>query len=1100
MSGPFSRDGRDFYINPNGKLFSFDAGFDPSTSYAGFTPATEADVVKNDSDKAYEKKDFLDKAGESIDAFGNAAVRGVVSLAHSMAPNGLGAQGLAGIDAPAEETQALPAATNTEIKASAPSVYSDEAMAIKERHGIASALGSGVSQLPVAAFTGGESIPAQLSAIAARGLASGAMTEADDAVIEDRDFDVEKAAYNGAVAGAFDGAFTAAPRLFRGANNFFKNTAEAAELRGIKDAAKDYGPKQQEKLRDFGPEVSEERIKQVKDNVRTLDQNLRKENDFIFSEKNISKKINKAPIQYVDDATRSITGEIENLADDIERRASDADYAQTQNQQGSREAAHLEQFVGDLEREGLERGRVGSGPMEIDIHRDAEGFNPINKQAEITERIAEYRKRQGIFEPAARDAAEPGIELHPDYGPPVPKEKNLFGVGELDNSPHEGIQASLRELENYKPTDQLPHGLKQAGIDDKGNAFYDLVDDPSDQAFINTLKSVVENPEPGVLSRARDAIQNLTKDFPQAGKRYMDKLDEIARLVPKNEVGDIYKSGLATSKTLKGLVAKAEAALESGSNAKTWSTLRSLRNTIDNYGQLNKEVGAAAEPILDKIDDFLGDSNVWGKIGKEYANTKIAYGDIAKDPNLNWMNVDEFSQQLGGVPGPGSDLNKEYMKTMIRRAYDSPNSATKKLAARLEFEMDNVAAQQGSAFFSRAGRQTAREWLSPGSLENLPYWRRFPEDIRTPFSRYLHRKGREYLPGLIPSEDAAAALYKKPEGFTPALVTELSSGAKLLFNGVLDMGIPIPFGMGAALGAAFKGGKMAFENPAVRKSVLGAARAVTGFAAMTADNTIGTAARFLTNPSYRAAASNMVYNQYITDVRKETGYNALGISSFIGGYGNLRTAFNARKSQIEKISSDPMALVDEMSESWGDLADLSPDGYNALIQKTHEALAFVQSKIPTTVGQSMLRRDGIPPSNIQMRQFALYYSSATNPSSVIDDLALGSATVEQMEGLRTVWPKIYTDLKAQVITSIAETTSPPTLNQRQRLDILFDFGDQLDGALSNSLALRADLARKEKKEQSSGRPPQSNKTGQRNAASTLPEGLEMMKNPMSVYG
>src|SRR6188508_619790 len=51
MATPFSREGRDYYATPDGKIVSVEAGFDTSTAYPDLIPATKDDVDAN----AYEK-------------------------------------------------------------------------------------------------------------------------------------------------------------------------------------------------------------------------------------------------------------------------------------------------------------------------------------------------------------------------------------------------------------------------------------------------------------------------------------------------------------------------------------------------------------------------------------------------------------------------------------------------------------------------------------------------------------------------------------------------------------------------------------------------------------------------------------------------------------------------------------------------------------------------------------------------------------------------------------------------------------------------------------------------------------------------------------
>jgi len=200
-----------------------------------------------------------------------------------------------------------------------------------------------------------------------------------------------------------------------------------------------------------------------------------------------------------------------------------------------------------------------------------------------------------------------------------------------------------------------------------------------------------------------------------------------------------------------------------------------------------------------------------------------------------------------------------------------------------------------------------------------------------------------------------------------------------------------------------------------------------------------------------------------------------GVASFVGAQATLRAAYDAKKTTLQKLQRDPMSLVDEMAERLGDVSDAAPELHRQLVAQTYKVIGFLQSKLPTTIGASLIRPDGTPPSDTALRQFALYYSAATNPSSVHVDLANNRARKEQVDTLRELWPEAYQDLKVAVLNQLADqgpTSSRPTLAQRTRLDLLFDFGPSLDRALSDRIvqARMAYLEEKAKTPQPGGTP------------------------------
>jgi len=184
-----------------------------------------------------------------------------------------------------------------------------------------------------------------------------------------------------------------------------------------------------------------------------------------------------------------------------------------------------------------------------------------------------------------------------------------------------------------------------------------------------------------------------------------------------------------------------------------------------------------------------------------------------------------------------------------------------------------------------------------------------------------------------------------------------------------------------------------------------------------------------------------------------------GVTSFLGGTGSLAAAYEQKKATLQRIARDPLALVNEMSDGLGEVSDAAPDLHRGLVQKTYEVVAFLQGKVPSTIGASLTRPDGSPPTSTALRQFALYYSAATNPSSVFVDLANNRARKEQVDTLKQLWPDQYAALQVAAMQQLAE--SRPTLAQRSRLDLLFGLGANLDRALSPRLVAARDAYRDE---------------------------------------
>ena len=201
------------------------------------------------------------------------------------------------------------------------------------------------------------------------------------------------------------------------------------------------------------------------------------------------------------------------------------------------------------------------------------------------------------------------------------------------------------------------------------------------------------------------------------------------------------------------------------------------------------------------------------------------------------------------------------------------------------------------------------------------------------------------------------------------------------------------------------------------------------------------------NTTARALASPQAAQRAVP--RRPGVSNSSGVQTFMGSQDTLHAAFEEKRSSLQKLQQDPMILVNELADSLGGLQDAAPDLHRKVVAQTYKVAQYLQDKMPGTIGASLTRPEGSPVSGLAVRQFALYYSAATDPSTVLADLTHNRAQHEQVDTLRELWPETYDKLKGQIVDQMSKTR--PSVAQRQRLDLLFDFGDTLDTALSSRL-------------------------------------------------
>jgi hypothetical protein len=241
-----------------------------------------------------------------------------------------------------------------------------------------------------------------------------------------------------------------------------------------------------------------------------------------------------------------------------------------------------------------------------------------------------------------------------------------------------------------------------------------------------------------------------------------------------------------------------------------------------------------------------------------------------------------------------------------------------------------------------------------------------------------------------------------------------------------------------------------------REQELDATREKLGYLAHQSRQAVAMAARSLASPEKLARKVPVVPGVTTSQ----------GIARFLGSADTLREAYDSKRETLKQMAGDPMTMVDDLADDFAELHDNAPDLHAEVVAQTYKVAAFVQGKLPPVVGASLVRPEGSPPSALAIRQFALYFSAAVDPGSVIEDVTNNRARKEQVDTLRELWPDTYDKLKMAVLEQMAATR--PTIHQRTRLDLLFDFGPNFDRALSPGLVAVYQAARAAQRGQADG--------------------------------
>lgn len=166
---------------------------------------------------------------------------------------------------------------------------------------------------------------------------------------------------------------------------------------------------------------------------------------------------------------------------------------------------------------------------------------------------------------------------------------------------------------------------------------------------------------------------------------------------------------------------------------------------------------------------------------------------------------------------------------------------------------------------------------------------------------------------------------------------------------------------------------------------------------------------------------------------------------FQGEHENSRQAFDGYRARLDDFARNPEGFLELLNEEFGDVSDLSPKLQREVTIQASKIVGYLQANMPGRRNVSVAYPNGTGASSMEIRQFALRYTAATDPASVAEDMWRGRLQRVQLDTLKELWPREYDGLRSEVLQALGSGKASTTV--RQRASLLFDFGSGVDPAL-----------------------------------------------------
>lgn len=158
---------------------------------------------------------------------------------------------------------------------------------------------------------------------------------------------------------------------------------------------------------------------------------------------------------------------------------------------------------------------------------------------------------------------------------------------------------------------------------------------------------------------------------------------------------------------------------------------------------------------------------------------------------------------------------------------------------------------------------------------------------------------------------------------------------------------------------------------------------------------------------------------------------------------NLGDQFSDAVKRVRAASSNPAQQAAAVDNHLSTIALTAPKVANAFRMAAVRATGYLATKIPPSANK---RYDTLQPqlerpraSDAEMASFMRSYRAVDDPESVLKDMQRGKVTSEQIEALRVVYPKLYTQLQSKAIQYISEKKGRLTYQQETQLGIMLGF-------------------------------------------------------------
>lgn len=131
------------------------------------------------------------------------------------------------------------------------------------------------------------------------------------------------------------------------------------------------------------------------------------------------------------------------------------------------------------------------------------------------------------------------------------------------------------------------------------------------------------------------------------------------------------------------------------------------------------------------------------------------------------------------------------------------------------------------------------------------------------------------------------------------------------------------------------------------------------------------------------------------------------------------------------------------------LSEIAPNTAKSAAATMNRAHQFLESKLIPKSPTAMLDPKTSTPSRSQLATFNRYLGAVEDPLGVLRNVKNGTISHEEIEALKTVYPKMYADMQSHIMSHLAEQKDPSKIPYKNKIALSTFMGMPLTRQLTN---------------------------------------------------